>query len=99
MRRNLIHFNFNIRNPYRKPSFQNLFCISKLFTKHKAWEFEVLYVAQTIVECDFSIRVKTDHAGLDLSFGLFGYVAHFVIYDTRHWDDENDDYEIYEGYY
>lgn len=95
----MIHFNFNIRIPFRKQSFQNLFCVSKLITKYKAWEFEVLYNSQTVLECEFNLRVKTDHAGLDLAVGLFGYIAHFIIYDTRHWDDKNDDYEIYEGYY
>ncbi len=39
---------------------------------------------------DFSFRwnKKCDHAGISLSFEIFGLHLYFQLYDTRHWDDD-----------
>src|ERR1017187_1811394 len=47
----------------------------------------------------FHIRInwnrKTDHAGFRLDITLLGFMFEFTIYDTRHWDEENDCWQKY----
>lgn len=38
---------------------------------------------------------KTDHAGLSIELNLFGLVSYYNHYDIRHWNDENDTWEVY----
>lgn len=73
--------------------------MSKRLTKNKACELEFLYDSQTFIKCELRVSTKTDHAGLSFEIGLFGYSIHFIFYDIRHWNDDKDEYEIYEGYY
>ena len=93
-----VNFSISIPSFVKKDDFQNLFCYSKLLTKYKAIEFEVLYYSRDFFVFEFSIDQKRDHGGLIFTLGLFGYSLNFQFYDTRHWDIENDDYEIYEGF-
>lgn len=39
---------------------------------------------------------KRDHAGFEISFDLIVLYFCFNIYDSRHWDDENDSWCVYE---
>lgn len=94
----MINIYINLPSPIKKEEFQNLFSVSKLITKNKAIELEILYYSRNWFIFEFNISTKTDHAGLRFEFGLFGYSIQFTFYDTRHWNDEEDDYEIYEGY-
>lgn len=95
----VINVYINLPSPIKRNDFQNLFNISKLVAKNKAIELEFLYYSKNWFIFDFSISRKTDHAGLNFEIGLFGYSIHFIFYDTRHWNTETDDYEIYDGYY
>jgi len=38
---------------------------------------------------------KRDHAGFNFDIGLWKWVLYFSIRDTRHWDEENNDWEYY----
>lgn len=38
---------------------------------------------------------QQDHAGIRYNFQLFGIETDFSIYDIRHWDYDNDCWEIY----
>ena len=38
----------------------------------------------------------TDHAGVSLWLGLSGFDVGLHFYDTRHWDYENNRWEVYE---
>ena len=42
---------------------------------------------------------KTDHCGFTFEFSILGLFFNFNISDNRHWDDETDDYCVYEGEY
>jgi hypothetical protein len=62
------------------------------FTEHKFWEIEGIYDKKFTNWVNFLFRVnrKTDHAGLEISFDVIGFLASFRIYDCRHWDwDKN----------
>lgn len=92
----MIYFGLSLRNPWHKDGdFDNLYCRSGMITKHKAWEFEVIKSFFNIAEVTFHWKIKTDHAGPSLEIGLFGYSIHVQIYDTRHWNRETNDWEVY----
>ena len=88
----MIHLTFSIQNPWRE-RFENLWCrpIATPF-KNKCIEVEVCKDSN-IVYFSLSWKVQQDHAGLDFEIGLVGYSFHFMFYDTRHWDYENNRWE------
>lgn len=63
--------------------------------KNKFWEVELLKNGN-IVEFDFTVRARCDHAGTTLGLGLFGYSINATVYDNRHWDHEKNRYAIYD---
>ena len=81
----MILLQFNICNPWGS-DFKNVKCwAGDLPIKHKHWEFEILK-STDIVNIQFAITHRRDHAGLNFELALFGYGIHFMIYDGRHWN-------------
>lgn len=93
----MINLNLHIYNPWIKENFVNLFCRSGKITKNKAWEFEITKYTLTLFEVSLSLTTKQDHAGLQVSLGLFGFTVQLRIYDGRHWNYETNTWEVYEG--
>ena len=91
----MINVRLAIDNPWAKENFKNLFNRSGLISENKAWEFEIIRHNYTIVDVGFTYTVRQDHAGPSLTCGLFGYSMEFKVYDTRHWSDLNNDWEVY----
>jgi hypothetical protein len=91
----MIYFNFTLRNPW-SGKFEHKFAASKKISKHKCWEFEI-YQCDTVLELEGRISVREDHAGVMLGVGLFSYVMRFQIYDTRHWNFDKQQWEIYDA--
>lgn len=93
----MISLSFRLENPWSKGGFKNFYSAAGDISKHKAWEFEVCHYPRNVVEFIFSFSFRgTDHAGLRLELGILGYSATLTIYDTRHWDDETDNWETYD---
>lgn len=90
----MINLQFNIHNPWSK-RFHNYKCYSWQVTKNKAIEIEFLG-SSDIIDIHLSITHRRSHAGVELELGLFGYNVHFMFYDSRHWDYENNKWEVYE---
>jgi len=80
----LISLRFNIATPWE--AFKNLGCLNGRLTRYKAWEIEHTYYAGSLVDCDFAVSIREDHAGIELCLGLLGYGIGFRVYDTRHWN-------------
>lgn len=60
---------------------------------HKFWEIEAMQVGiGNIISFEFAWTRKTDHAGVRLGLGLLGFEAYGMFYDSRHWDDEKNDW-------
>lgn len=90
----MISISINVRNPW-KESFSNLWSRSyRTPFAHKFIELE-LYKSSNIVCIEFSYTIKQDHAGLDITVGIFGYNLHFNFYDNRHWDKDENNWEFY----
>ena len=90
----MIFLQFNVRNPYSS-KFENIKCWhGNTPFKHKAWEFQLMKTADL---ADFALQIthRQSHAGIRLSFGLFGYNAEFNFYDSRHWDDDTGSWCVY----
>ncbi len=83
----MIHFNLSIDNPFTD-RWNTIWFKNGLLPKHKAWEFNG-YRTHQLVNISFRLTFKGDHAGLQLELGLAGLGIEFGVYDTRHWDYEN----------
>ena len=89
---------FSLRTQIYLPfdHFKNLGCISGRLSKHTAWELEHTYYSGSLLDIDTSLGIREDHAGFEITLGLFGYGVHFHIYDTRHWNCETNKWEVYD---
>ncbi len=76
-------------NPFQKGDFKNLFNAHTNPVKHKVIEFEITRDTSMLAEAEFSVTTKTDHSGIRLNLGLLSYSVSLQLYDTRHWDNEN----------
>ena len=89
---------FSLRTQIYLPfdHFKNLGCISGRLSKHTAWELEHTYYSGSLLDIDTSLGIREDHAGFEITLGLFGYGVHFHIYDIRHWNCETNKWEVYD---
>jgi hypothetical protein len=81
----MIHLNFSITNPWNQDLWKILWNTSGSITKHKAVEFNG-YCTGHIVDAEFDLTVKGDHAGARVMLVLLGYGVELHFYDMRHWD-------------
>lgn len=91
----MINLSFNLFNPFSN-RFEVVYETSgKTWNPHKFWEFNV-YKDNSIIRLNFKFTIRTDHAGFGFDFDLLGYGIDFRFYDHRHWDYENNCWEVYE---
>jgi hypothetical protein len=92
----MINLAFGLANPFSK-RFSIVYEKSgKTWIPYKFWEFNVY---KTNIIIDFRIRyiIREDHAGLEIILGLLGWSVEYRFYDSRHWDYENNCWEVYEN--
>ena len=89
----MINLNFLLTNPY-SDRFEHVYGKDGKLTKNKSWEFQI-YKSDTIVELEFRLAHRTDHAGVKLGIGLLGYTVSFQLYDIRHWNYDTKCWEVY----
>jgi len=63
-------------------------------TKNKSIEiqFDKFEGSTNIFSFIFNLTHSMDHAGLNISIDIWKYSFHFIIYDNRHWDYDNNRY-------
>jgi hypothetical protein len=95
----MINFYIGIKNPIWKngdnDKFKMIWQFVKLFG-HK--ELDVRFYRHVWYWFQFGINTTwygEDHAGPELSIGVFGYVFEITLADNRHWDDEAGSWESY----
>ena len=86
----MIQCNFTLYNPWTD-TWRILWNKSRLVGKNKAVEFNG-YRTNRIIDLDFDLRFRGDHAGVRFGLGLFGYGVELHFYDCRHWDWHNNCY-------
>jgi len=90
---NILNLRFELSNPFdRWDYFRPLGCVSGKLFWNLAWELEHSYYSGQLLDLDVRWTRQTDHAGIDIVFGILGYGIGFRIYDTRHWDYETNAY-------
>ena len=92
----MINLRLELQNPWSKDRFKNLGSVHRRLSKNKAWELEHTFYDGMLLDIDFKISRRCDHAGMHLVLGLLGYGIHFSFYDTRHWDYDNNCWKVYE---
>jgi hypothetical protein len=85
----LIDVRAQLSNPFNWDYFKSLGSLHGTITKHKHWEVEHNFYGNSLLDIDFNIAVREDHAGISITLGLLGYGVHLHIYDSRHWDYTN----------
>ncbi len=93
----MINFEFFLSNPWSANQWRVLLNKHGKISKNKAWEFNV-YSSKSIISIDFGLSIRSDHAGIRMQGGVLGYEIEFLIYDTRHWDHNNNDWVKYDAH-
>ena len=90
----MIETKIEIKNPFSKPG-RYMLRMSKagFLLKNKAWEIAT-YKTNVLVLTEIDWKIKTDHAGIEVRLGIFGYEIHFIFYDTRHWNYKENRYAV-----
>lgn len=91
----MIYFVFTLKNPFSKQEFENVYSKSGHVVGHKFWELEI-YKTKALVDFDFNLSFRQDHAGISLGLGLFGYTVSGQIYDNRHWNSKEGRWMVYD---
>jgi hypothetical protein len=86
-----MYFNFSIFNIFsRKEKFDILFLYQRHLYGKKYFEFQCDYYNYYLFKFEFTFQpIKKDHGGLRFELNILGYSLDLNIYDSRHWDDEN----------
>jgi hypothetical protein len=91
----MIHFNFGLSNPFCT-RWNTVYYRERLFANNKGGEIQIVK-DNTIASFTFHFTTRTDHAGISLELGLFGYSVMLQYYDTRHWNEKENRYYIYDS--
>lgn len=92
----MISLSVALHNPFAKQDWDNVKCWSKLLTKHKAVEAEILRDNQMLIDVSARISIRQDHAGAELCVGIWKYSVSIKLYDTRHWDNKTNAWAVYD---
>ena len=92
----MIHLAFVLVNPFSERFSSVYNKTGKTWIPHRFWEFGV-YKTNAIIRCILDFTIRQDHAGFCIELDLFGWGVEFRIYDSRHWDYENDCWKVYEN--
>jgi hypothetical protein len=86
----MIDLSLHISNPWYTENFKNIFNWSKIVWAHKVVEFEILRYSHDLLAVAIGLAMAgRDHAGPRIDIALFGYSVSLKMYDTRHWNYEN----------
>lgn len=83
-----------------KEYFENVFCFDRRLTNNKCFEFEYIISNDKLFEFNLDLKFYgSDHAGPSLQIGIGGHSLAFRLYDRRHWDYENNDWEYVDHFH
>lgn len=94
----MFNFEFKISNPFVRDKWKSLYSNHFKISKNKVFEIEMIFFKSTIFLVDLDINFnKVDHAGPKITLGLFGLEISLHLYDTRHWNYEENRWCKYEN--
>jgi hypothetical protein len=84
----------------RRPDDEDLASVrswsGKTFFKHKFWDLDFVDTDNLVI-FGVGITRKCNHAGIGIEIGALFRSFIFHLYDSRHWDDENECWVKYTG--
>lgn len=91
----MIYFKFIIKRKYDDfIDFKNYYVYSLELTKHKFFEFQIMYYYDSYFSLELEIIFSgRDHAGPRLTISFLGYILDFSIFDNRHWNKEKNEWK------
>lgn len=92
----MIQLTLQIGTPWHREFFKNLGSLHGSITRYKHWEIEHTYYSDVLVDVDFRVNSRMDHGGVSFTVGVLGYGISMRLYDSRHWDYENNCWEQHE---
>jgi hypothetical protein len=84
----MIFLNFQITNPW-SDYFKTGYVFSGNLFWNKFWELQAMRT-HDIVALRVEATIRRDHAGFALELGLLSFNLAFTVYDSRHWDHEEE---------
>lgn len=94
----MIDFGIRFRNPFPAKPFRNIWAGACQITKYKFVELQFSYYIWNWLELAVDLNWRqTDHAGPWITINLFGCTVDLRIFDIRHWNDESNNWEVYES--
>ena len=96
----MIYFNFKLDNPFRhnKTKSKDYVYKERVIAKNKSVELQISKwgAASSLFTLELDLRWKgQDHAGPSIMIEVWKYFFNLKIYDHRHWDYENQTWEVY----
>lgn len=91
----MIYFNFGLSNPFSH-RWDTVYYRDQLVSTYKSAEIQIVK-DNTIISIGLRFRTRTDHAGISFDIGLLGYSLMFNYSDTRHWNEKENRYYIYDS--
>lgn len=75
-------------------TYKNILTGHGMITRRKGWEFQLAYTTLGhLLDFETSYTIKEDHAGFRIQVIVLGLFAEFQVYDSRHWDYKNNQWE------
>ena len=95
----MINVSAIIKNPWSKGIHRSLISKSGKLFRNKYWEAEIyLYTPNILgISIDTSWR-GSDHAGISIELILLKYTFCVKLYDSRHWDYDNNCWSLNKDY-
>lgn len=90
----MIYINLSINMPFMKHKFKVLWHNAWPITTNKTLECQIDHT-NDLLTAHFAWTTKQDHAGLTLELALLTLHCYITFVDNRHWDIENDTWEVY----
>jgi len=79
-----------------KPEVWNFFSFVFKINDYKHYFLFYFQFLGDLFKINLEWNREKDHAGFNIDLMLFGAFIEFNIYDTRHWDEENECWKKYE---
>lgn len=96
----MLNIGLSLENPFKKNSVataQDWLCYDRTIMPHKSLEIQISRWSSMhrLLDIDIDTRIRGhDHAGPRLYIDILGFFISIQIYDHRHWDYDNDRWEL-----
>lgn len=91
-------FILKILSPFSNNTFKGIYCFHKTLSKNKSFEVEINKNSEIFMEFNMNIRFRGhDHAGPEITLGLFSYSLSARVYDHRHWNYKTQKWKNYDN--